>query len=120
MWRVRWKPRCTSCTSWELIFAALCVVTTKNVVHAALWLIVVLGGVAAQYILAAAEFVAVSQVRFDALARLAHETRVGVPGQVFVCGMSVVHRRSSGRTRKRGRRRSGGVGILRAALHWLR
>jgi NADH-quinone oxidoreductase subunit J len=45
-----------------MIFAALCVVTTKNVVHAALWLVVVLGGMAAQYILAAAEFVAVSQV----------------------------------------------------------
>lgn len=45
-----------------MIFAALCVVTSKNVVHAALWLVVVLGGVAAQYILAAAEFVAVSQV----------------------------------------------------------
>jgi NADH-quinone oxidoreductase subunit J len=45
-----------------MIFAALCVVSTKNVVHAALWLVVVLGGVAAQYILAAAEFVAVSQV----------------------------------------------------------
>ena len=45
-----------------MIFAALCVVTTKNVVHAALWLVLVLGGVAAQYVLAAAEFVAVSQV----------------------------------------------------------
>lgn len=45
-----------------MIFAALCVVTTKNVVHGALWLVVVLGGVAAQYILAAAEFLAVSQV----------------------------------------------------------
>jgi NADH-quinone oxidoreductase subunit J len=45
-----------------MIFAALCVVTTKNVVHAALWLVFVLAGVAAQYILAAAEFVAVSQV----------------------------------------------------------
>jgi NADH-quinone oxidoreductase subunit J len=45
-----------------MIFAALCVVTTKNVVHAALWLVVVLGGVAAQYLLAAAEFVAISQV----------------------------------------------------------
>lgn len=45
-----------------MIFAALCVVATKNIVHAALWLVVVLGGVAAQYILAAAEFVAVSQV----------------------------------------------------------
>ena len=45
-----------------MIFAALCVVTTKNVVHAALWLVLVLGGVAAQYVLAAAEFVAISQV----------------------------------------------------------
>ena len=45
-----------------MIFGALCVVTTKNVVHAALWLVLVLAGVAAQYILAAAEFVAVSQV----------------------------------------------------------
>jgi NADH-quinone oxidoreductase subunit J len=45
-----------------MIFAGLTVVTTKNVVHAALWLAVLLGGVAAQYILAAAEFVAVSQV----------------------------------------------------------
>lgn len=45
-----------------MIFAALMVVTTKNVVHAALWLVVVLSGVAAQYILAAAEFVAISQV----------------------------------------------------------
>ena len=44
-----------------MIFGALCVVTTKNVVHAALWLVVVLAGVAAQYILAAAEFVAVTR-----------------------------------------------------------
>ncbi|MET0146196.1 MAG: NADH-quinone oxidoreductase subunit J [Ilumatobacteraceae bacterium] len=45
-----------------MVFSALCVVTTKNVVHAALWLVLVLAGVAAQYVLAAAEFVAVSQV----------------------------------------------------------
>jgi NADH-quinone oxidoreductase subunit J len=45
-----------------MIFAALSVVTSKNVVHAALWLVIVLAGVAAQYILAAAEFVAISQV----------------------------------------------------------
>ncbi len=45
-----------------MLFAAFRVVSTKNVVHAALWLVVVLGGVAAQYILAAAEFVGVSQV----------------------------------------------------------
>jgi NADH-quinone oxidoreductase subunit J len=45
-----------------MVWGAIRVVTTNNVVHAALWLVVVLGGVAAQYILAAAEFVAVSQV----------------------------------------------------------
>ncbi len=45
-----------------MIFAALRVVTTSNVVHAALWLVLVLGGVAAQFILLGAEFVAVTQV----------------------------------------------------------
>ncbi|MEO6654298.1 MAG: NADH-quinone oxidoreductase subunit J [Ilumatobacteraceae bacterium] len=45
-----------------MLMGAFRVVTSDNVVHAALWLVVVLGGVAAQYILAAAEFVAVSQV----------------------------------------------------------
>jgi NADH-quinone oxidoreductase subunit J len=42
--------------------AAVRVVTTKNVVHAALYLVIVLAGVAAQYILLAAEFTAVVQV----------------------------------------------------------
>ena len=42
--------------------AAIRVVTTKNVVHAALYLVVVLAGVAALYILLAAEFTAVVQV----------------------------------------------------------
>jgi len=41
---------------------AVRVVTTKNVVHAALWLVLVLAGVAGNYILLAAEFVAVVQV----------------------------------------------------------
>ena len=45
-----------------MVYAGLRVVSTRNVVHAALWLVTVLGGVAAQYVLAAAEFVAVSQV----------------------------------------------------------
>jgi NADH-quinone oxidoreductase subunit J len=45
-----------------MVFSAVRVVTTKNVVHAALHLVVVLGGVAAQYVLLAAEFVAVTQV----------------------------------------------------------
>ena len=45
-----------------MVVGALRVVTTKNVVHAALWLVVVLAGVAAQFILLASEFVAVTQV----------------------------------------------------------
>ena len=42
--------------------AAIRVVTTKNIVHAALYLVVVLAGVAALYILLAAEFTAAVQV----------------------------------------------------------
>ena len=42
--------------------AAVRVVTAKNIVHAALYLVVVLAGVAAIYILLAAEFTAVVQV----------------------------------------------------------
>ena len=42
--------------------AAIRVVTTQNVVHAALYLVVVLAGVAALYILLAAEFIAVVQI----------------------------------------------------------
>ena len=45
-----------------MIYAALRVVGSRNVVHAALWLVVVLAGGAAQYILLAAEFVAITQV----------------------------------------------------------
>jgi NADH-quinone oxidoreductase subunit J len=45
-----------------MVVAALRVVTTNNVVHAALWLVVVLSGAAALYVLLAAEFIAVTQV----------------------------------------------------------
>jgi len=45
-----------------MVFGAIRVVTCKNLVHAALWLVLVLAGVAAQYILLAAEFVANTQV----------------------------------------------------------
>ena len=45
-----------------MIFGAFRVVTTRNVVHAALWLVLVLAGAAAQYLLLSAEFVAVTQV----------------------------------------------------------
>jgi len=45
-----------------MIVGALRVVTTKNVVHAALWLVLVLAGAAAQYLILSAEFVAITQV----------------------------------------------------------
>ncbi|HUQ39809.1 MAG TPA: NADH-quinone oxidoreductase subunit J [Acidimicrobiales bacterium] len=45
-----------------MVVAALKVVTTQNVVHAALYLVIVLAGVAAIYILLAAEFTAITQV----------------------------------------------------------
>ncbi|MFM1790117.1 MAG: NADH-quinone oxidoreductase subunit [Actinomycetota bacterium] len=45
-----------------MVVGALRVVTSNNVVHAALWLVVVLAGAAAQYVLLAAEFVAITQV----------------------------------------------------------
>ena len=49
-------------TAFAMAVGAVRVVTTKNVVHAALWLMLVLAGVAANFILLAAEFVAVVQV----------------------------------------------------------
>src|SRR5690349_21715286 len=45
-----------------MVVSAIRVVTAKNIVRAALYLVVVLAGVAAQYILLAAEFTAVAQV----------------------------------------------------------
>jgi NADH-quinone oxidoreductase subunit J len=45
-----------------MVLGALRVVTTNNVVHAAIWLVLVLAGAAALYILLVAEFVAVTQV----------------------------------------------------------
>ncbi|CAB4362991.1 unannotated protein [freshwater metagenome] len=45
-----------------MVLAAIRVVTSKNVVHAALSLIAVMAGAAAQYLLLSAEFVAVTQV----------------------------------------------------------
>jgi NADH-quinone oxidoreductase subunit J len=45
-----------------MVFAALRVVTTKNIVHAALYLVVVLAGVAALFVLTLAEFTAATQV----------------------------------------------------------
>ena len=48
-----------------MVVAALRVVTTKNIVHAALYLVVVLAGVAALFVLTMAEFTAATQVRFS-------------------------------------------------------
>ena len=45
-----------------MIVSALKVVTTKNIVHAALWLVLVLAGVAAQFLLLGAEFIGVTQI----------------------------------------------------------
>jgi NADH-quinone oxidoreductase subunit J len=45
-----------------IVWSAFRVVTTKNVVHAALHLVVVLASVGAQYIMLSAEFVAATQV----------------------------------------------------------
>jgi NADH-quinone oxidoreductase subunit J len=45
-----------------MIFGAIKVVSSNNIVHAALWLVCVLAGAAAQYLLVYAEFVAVTQV----------------------------------------------------------
>lgn len=44
-----------------MVIAAIRVVTTRNVVHAALWLIIVLGGNGVIYLLLQAEFVAMTQ-----------------------------------------------------------
>jgi len=45
-----------------MIGSALKVVTTRNVVHAALWLVLVLAGAAGQFLLLGAEFIGVTQI----------------------------------------------------------
>ncbi len=45
-----------------IVGSALKVVTTRNVVHAALWLVLVLAGVAGQFLLLGAEFIGVTQI----------------------------------------------------------
>ena len=93
-----------------MIVGALKVVTSKNVVHAALALVLVLAGAAAQYLLLAAEFVAVTQVLvyvgavmvlflFGVMltrAKLGHEAdlnnsnhRVGIPVALLMLGVMV-------------------------------
>ncbi|MFJ9593574.1 NADH-quinone oxidoreductase subunit J [Streptomyces virginiae] len=64
-------PGFLSPTGVEIVFllvglatfgAALVTVTTKQLVHAALWLVVALGGIAVEYLLLTAEFIAWVQV----------------------------------------------------------
>ena len=45
-----------------MVASAIRLVTTKNVVHAALWLVLVLAGTAGQFLLLGAEFLGVTQV----------------------------------------------------------
>jgi NADH-quinone oxidoreductase subunit J len=45
-----------------MLGAAVRMVTTKNIVHAALYLVMVLAGVAASYVLLGSEFIAITQV----------------------------------------------------------
>lgn len=45
-----------------MLVAAVRVVTARNIVHAALYLVIVLAGVAAQFLLLGAEFVGVTQI----------------------------------------------------------
>jgi len=49
-------------TAAIMIYAAFRVVTTKNIVHAALFLVLVLSGVGVNFLLLQAEFVAVTQI----------------------------------------------------------
>ncbi len=45
-----------------IVIAALRMVTTRNIVHAALYLVAVLAGLGAQYVLLTAEFIATTQI----------------------------------------------------------
>jgi NADH-quinone oxidoreductase subunit J len=49
-------------TAALMVFGAVKVVTVKNMVHAALWLVIVFAGMAAMFILLGAEFIAITQV----------------------------------------------------------
>src|SRR4026208_2218805 len=66
-----------------MIVAALNVVRSRNVVHAALSLVGVMAGAAAQYLLLAAEFVAVTQVL----------VYIGAVMILFLCGVMLTRAR---------------------------
>ena len=90
---------------------ALRVVTTKNVVHAALYLVVVLAGVGANFLLLGAEFVAVTQVL----------VYIGAIVVLFLFGIMLTRAPDRRRRRPRqrpalvrrpGRRRARSLGVL--------
>ena len=84
------------------------VVTTENVVHAALWLVLVLAGAAAQFILLAAEFVAITQVL----------VYIGAIVVLFLFGIMLTRRRSAATPTSPARRWLGGalVGVVLLGL----
>jgi NADH-quinone oxidoreductase subunit J len=49
-------------TAAVMVFGAVKVVTVRNMVHAALWLVIVFAAMAGMFILLAAEFIAITQV----------------------------------------------------------
>jgi NADH-quinone oxidoreductase subunit J len=87
-----------------MVGAALRVVTTRNVVHAALWLVLVLAGVAGQFLLLGAEFVGVTQVLvyigavivlllFGVMltrASMGEEANVNLPNRVIPAGVGAL------------------------------
>jgi NADH-quinone oxidoreductase subunit J len=87
-----------------MVIGALRVVTSNNVVHAALWLVTVLAGAAALYVLLAAEFVAVTQVL----------VYVGAVMVLFIFG-TMLTRAQIGRERDLNNR-TWGVGVLVALV----
>ncbi len=84
-----------------MIVAAIRVVTSNNVFHAALWLILVLAGAAAQYLMLAAEFVAVTQVL----------VYVGAVMVLFLFGAMLTRASIGGETGLNNRNRAIGVPV---------
>lgn len=88
-----------------MIYGAIRVVTTENVMHAALWLVIVLLGMAANYILLQAEFVAITQVM----------VYIGAIIVLFLFGIMLTHN-SMGETNEADNAKMRPVGIITGAL----
>ena len=88
-----------------MIYGAIRVVTTKNVMHAALWLVIVLLGMAANYILLQAEFVAITQVM----------VYIGAIIVLFLFGIMLTHN-SMGETNEADNAKMRPVCIITGAL----